>query len=108
MCIRDRYDTARRSPQRVVFAEGIHPNMLKAAVEAKAEGICHPILLGNDEAIGKLAEEMELSLEGIEIVNLRHPDESDRRERYSRILAEKRAREGFTYEEANDLSLIHI
>ena len=85
-----------------MFAEGIHPNMLKAAVEAKAEGICHPILLGNDEAIGKLAEEMELSLEGIEIVNLRHPDESDRRERYSRILAEKRAREGFTYEEAND------
>ena len=43
------YDTARRNPQRVVFAEGIHPNMLKAAVEAKAEGICHPILLGNDE-----------------------------------------------------------
>ena len=75
---RQLYDTARRSPQRVVFAEGIHPNMLKAAVEAKAEGICHPILLGNDEAIGKLAEEMELSLEGIEIVNLRHPDESER------------------------------
>ena len=99
---RQLYDTARRSPQRVVFAEGIHPNMLKAAVEAKAEGICHPILLGNDEAIGKLAEELDLSLEGIEIVNLRHPDESERRERYSRILAEKRAREGFTYEEAND------
>lgn len=99
---RQLYDTARRSPQRVVFAEGIHPNMLKAAVEAKAEGICHPILLGNDEAIGKLAEELDLSLEGIEIVNLRHPDESDRRERYSRILSEKRAREGFTYEEAND------
>lgn len=99
---RQLYDTARRNPQRVVFAEGIHPNMLKAAVEAKAEGICHPILLGNDEAIGKLAEELDLSLEGIEIVNLRHPDESDRRERYSRILSEKRAREGFTYEEAND------
>ena len=99
---RQLYDTARRHPQRVVFAEGIHPNMLKAAVEAKAEGICHPILLGNDEAIGKLAEELDLSLEGIEIVNLRHPDESERRERYARILAEKRAREGFTYEEAND------
>ena len=26
---RQLYDTARRSPQRVVFAEGIHPNMLK-------------------------------------------------------------------------------
>ena len=99
---RQLYDTARCNPQRVVFAEGIHPNMLKAAVEAKAEGICHPIILGNDEAIKKLAKQLDLSLEGIEIVNLRHPDEAPRRERYARILAEKRAREGVTYEEAND------
>ena len=99
---RQLYDTARRDPQRVVFAEGIHPTMLKAAVEAKSEGICHPILLGNDEAIGKLAKELDLSLEGIEIVNLRHPKESSRRERYARILAEKRARQGANFQEAND------
>ena len=95
-------DTARRNPQRVVFAEGNHPNMLKAAVEAKAEGICHPILLGNDERIEKLAKELDLSLEGIEIVNLRHDREAERRERYAKILAEKKAREGYTFEEAND------
>ena len=95
-------DTARRNPQRVVFAEGIHPNMLKAAVEAKAEGICHPILLGNDERIEKLAKELDLSLEGIEIVNLRHDREAERRERYAKILTEKKAREGYTFEEAND------
>ena len=99
---RQLYDTARRDPQRVVFAEGIHPTMLKAAVEAKAEGICHPILLGNDEAIGKLAKELDLSLEGIEVVNLRHPNEAPRRERYARILAEKRARQGANFQEAND------
>lgn len=95
-------DTARRNPQRVVFAEGIHPNMLKAAVEAKAEGICHPILLGNDERIEKLAKELDLNLDGIEIVNLRHDREAERRERYAKILAEKKAREGYTFEEAND------
>lgn len=95
-------DTARQNPQRVVFAEGIHPNMLKAAVEAKAEGICHPILLGNEERIEKLAKELDLSLEGIEIVNLRHDREAERRERYARILTEKKAREGYTFEEAND------
>ena len=99
---RQLYDTARRDPQRVVFAEGIHPTMLKAAVEAKSEGICHPILLGNDEAITKLAKELDLSLEGIEIVNLRHPNEAPRRERYARILAEKRARQGANFQEAND------
>ena len=99
---RQLYDTARRNPQRVVFAEGIHPTVLKAAVEAKSEGICHPILLGNDEAIAKLAKELDLSLEGIEIVNLRHPNEASRRERYARILAEKRARQGANFQEAND------
>jgi len=96
------YDTARKHPQRVVFAEGIHPNMLKAAVQAKKEGICQPILLGNDERIEKLAKELELNLEGIEVVNLRHDREHLRRERYAKILADKRQREGYTFEEAND------
>ena len=96
------HETARRNPQRVVFAEGIHPTMLKAAVEARNEGICHPILLGNDEMIAKKAAELELSLDGIEIINLRHDREAPRRERYAQLLAEKRAREGFTFEEAND------
>ena len=96
------YDTARTSPQRVVFAEGAHPSMMKAAVQAKEEGICHPILLGNDERIAKLAKELDLSLDGIEVVNLRHDREALRRERYARILNDKRQREGYTFEEAND------
>ena len=96
------YSTAAAHPQRVVFAEAIHPTMLKAAVMAKAEGICQPILLGNDEVIVKLAKKLDLSLEGIEIVNLRHPSEQERRERYARILTEKRQREGYTFQEAND------
>ena len=96
------YATAAAHPQRVVFAEAVHPTMLKAAVQAKAEGICQPVLLGNDEVIMKLAKNLDLSLEGIEIVNLRHPSEQDRRERYARILTEKRQREGYTFQEAND------
>ena len=96
------YDMARTEPQRVVFAEGAHPSMMKAAVKAKEEGICHPILLGNDEIITKVAVELGLSLEGIEVVNLRHPNEGERRERYAEILATKRQREGYTIEEAND------
>jgi malate dehydrogenase (oxaloacetate-decarboxylating)(NADP+) len=96
------YATAAAHPQRVVFAEAVHPTMLKAAVQAKAEGICHPVLLGNDEVIAKLAAKLDLSIEGIEIVNLRHPSEQERRERYARILTEKRQREGYTFQEAND------
>lgn len=96
------YDTARNHPQRVVFAEAVHPTMLKAAVQAKAEGICCPILLGNDETIEKLAKSLDLNIDGIEIVNLRHPREQERRERYAHILTQKRQRDGYTFQEAND------
>ena len=49
-----------------------------------------------------MAAELDLSLEGIEIVNLRHPSERERRERYAMILTQKRQREGYTFQEAND------
>ena len=96
------YETARKHPQRVVFAEGLHPTMIKAAVQAKQEGLCQPVLLGNDEMISKKAKELDLDLTGVEIVNLRHDREMERRERYARILAEKCRRDGYTFEEAND------
>ncbi len=95
-------DMARQNPKRVVFAEAGHPNMLRAAVEAKNEGICHPILLGNDERIQKMAKELDLSLDGIEIVNLRHDNQAERRERYAKLLSNKRAREGANFDEAQD------
>ncbi|MFI3280779.1 MAG: NADP-dependent malic enzyme [Rikenellaceae bacterium] len=96
------HETARLDPQRVVFAEAMHPNMLKAAVQAKSEGICHPILLGAEDRIRALAEELDLNLEGIEIVNMRSDSESSRREEYARIFTKKREREGANLQESND------
>ena len=96
------FETARKHPQKVVFAEGLHPTMIKAAVQAKNEGLCFPILLGNEEMIKKEAEKLDLSLEGIEIINLRHDDAHEVRERYAKVLADKRKREGYNFEEAND------
>lgn len=93
-------DMAKANPKRVVFAEANHVNMLKAAAEAKAEGICIPILLGNEERLAKIAAEENISLEGIEIINLRHDRETERRHHYAHILTEKKAREGVTYAEA--------
>ena len=93
-------DMAKANPKRVVFAEANHVNMLKAAAEAKAEGICFPILLGNEERLAKIAAEENISLDGIEIVKLRHDRETERRHRYARILTDKKAREGVTYSEA--------
>lgn len=96
------YDTARLSPRRVVFAEGTHPTMLEAAIRAKEEGICHPVLLGNDVQIRKMAEDMKLNLDGVEVLNLRNESEAERRQRYAEILAKKKQREGYTLQEAID------
>ncbi len=101
------HETARLDPQRVVFAEATHPNMLKAAVQAKSEGICSPILLGNSEKIHNLASSLELSLAGIEIVELRSDNEAERRERYAQILTAKRQRQGANLQESSDKMFEH-
>lgn len=100
--LRELTEMAKKNPKRVVFAEANHANMLQAAYTAKHEGICQPILLGNDEFISKLAAQIGISLEGMQIINLRHPNEEARRERYARALAAKREREGITYTEARE------
>lgn len=96
------YDTARSNPKRVVFAEGTHPTMLQAAVKAKEEGICFPVLLGNDVQIHALAEELKLNLDGIEILNLRNDTQNERRHRYAQLFAKKMERKGYTPQEAED------
>ena len=95
-------EEAKKNPQRVVFAEANTNNMLQAAVLARNEGICIPILLGNEEMIAKRADKLGLNIDGIEIVNLRHDREADRRERYAHILTEKRRRSGVTLPEARE------
>ena len=95
-------EEAKKNPQRVVFAEANTNNMLQAAVLARNEGICIPILLGNEEMIAKRADKLGLNIDGIEIVNLRHDREADRRERYAHILTEKRQRNGVTLPEARE------
>ncbi|MFR9503230.1 MAG: NADP-dependent malic enzyme [Rikenellaceae bacterium] len=96
------HETARLDPQRVVFAEATHPNMLKAAAQAKAEGICNPILLGEHDKIESLAKELDINLEGLEIINMRSDEEAIRREKYAQILTKKRERSGANYQESID------
>ncbi len=100
--LRRMYDMARQNPKKVVFSEANHLNMLKAAETAYSEGLCHPILLGNEEKLAKIANENQINLNGMEIVNLRHDREEARRIRYAKILTNKRKRLGMTLEEAEE------
>ena len=96
------HDTAHKHPQRVVFAEGGHPTMMKAAVQAKVEGICQPILLGNPDRLNRLAQRLKLDLSDIEIIDMRADQEQRHRANFAKHLAKKRARQGYTFEEAYD------
>jgi malate dehydrogenase (oxaloacetate-decarboxylating)(NADP+) len=98
--VRGLVEKAKENPKRVVFAEANHINMLKAAADARAEGICIPILLGNEERIEKLIKKHQIELDDVEIVNLRHDRESHRRKKYAKAFTAKRQREGMTYDEA--------
>lgn len=93
---------ARDNRRRVVFNEGNLENMLRAASRLHHEKTLIPILLGNEEMIGKHAAKLGLDISGIEIVNPRHDREDERRRRYAKILSEKRNRLGLSYSEALD------
>ncbi len=94
------YETARQQPKRVIFSEANHINMLKAAEASLKEGICFPVLLGNEEKIARIAAENHINLEGIEIINLRHDREENRRIEFAQQLTAKRYRQGMTFEDA--------
>ncbi len=96
------HDTARLHPQKVVFAEGGHPTMMKAAVQAKQEGICNPILLGNPDRLTRLATRLKLDLSGVEIIDMRADQEQGRRATFAKHLTEKRSRQGYTFDESYD------
>ena len=91
------YDAARRAPKKVVFSEADHVNMLKAAELAQSEGLCTPVLLGNEERLAKIAKENGIDISGMEIVNLRHDREEARRSKFAKMLSSEKGRDGFTY-----------
>lgn len=93
-------DLAREDKRRVVICEGNTDNMLRAAVRIAIDGVARPVVLGNEEMIEKRANRLGLDLSGVEIINPRHDREEVTRHRYASILANKKGREGYTYDRA--------
>ena len=67
-------EKASRAPKRLVFPEGDHPKIIRAAHICLEEGIAQPSLLGNPNVIEEVAKAHEISLDGIEIIDHKnHP-----------------------------------
>ncbi|MFN2386011.1 MAG: NADP-dependent malic enzyme [Thermoanaerobaculia bacterium] len=89
-------EKARRDPRRIVFPEGEHPKILRAAKILAEEGICRPILLAREEEIERTAGDLQLP-DSIEII---HTNRFPRLGDYAGKLEQLRRRSGVTSEEA--------
>jgi malate dehydrogenase (oxaloacetate-decarboxylating)(NADP+) len=89
-----------RDPKRVVFPEGEEPKIIRAARMIVDEGIASPILLGQQDAIHRIADENHISLRDIMIED---PGSSEKRDKYADYLWKRRQRKGLSHGEAHQL-----
>ncbi|MEE2836201.1 MAG: NADP-dependent malic enzyme [Myxococcota bacterium] len=95
------YAKARRYCPTMTFVEGEEGRMIHAAVIARDEGICQPRLLGRSKDIKSYADEHNLDLDGIEIVE---PWTDDRQVQYIENWFQKSCRRGATRNSAEQLA----
>ncbi len=75
-----------RHPKRIVFPEGTEPRVLQAARQFHSLRLGVPVLLGDRTKIKQAAEALNVSLEGIRIINPAESEELDNfSHRYERI-----------------------
>ncbi len=74
-------DKLQRHPKRIVFPEGAEPRVLQAARQFYSLRLGAPILLGDRTQIKEVAQALNVSLEGIRIIN---PAESSDLENFAR------------------------
>ena len=80
---------ARRDPKRLVFAEADNQKILKAASILYDDGIAYPILLGDPVKINRIAEENNIDLTDIPIIDPRSDEMESKREFYGEIFSRK-------------------
>ncbi|HLP78309.1 MAG TPA: phosphate acyltransferase [Candidatus Paceibacterota bacterium] len=88
-----------RHPKRIVFPEGLEPRVLQAARQFYSLRLGAPILLGDRTKVKALAEELNISLEGIRVIN---PAESEDLDNFARRFAALRRSKGLKAPEARN------
>jgi len=91
---------AKRDPKRLVFAEADNQKVLKAASIIYDDGIAYPILLGDPVKINAIAEEHNIDLTDIPIIDSRSDETEAKREFYGELFFKKRQRKGFNHYES--------
>ncbi len=91
---------ARRDPKRVVFAEADNLKVIKAASIIYDEGIAYPILLGEQEKIRRIADEHDIDIAELPIIDPRSKEMEEKRHFYGELFFKKRQRKGYNHYES--------
>ncbi|HEY5041265.1 MAG TPA: phosphate acyltransferase, partial [Verrucomicrobiae bacterium] len=91
-----------RHPKRIVFPEGDEPRILQAARQFLALRLGVPILLGDQTKVQALARDLNISIEGIRVIN---PATSDELENFSKRFHSLRREKGLRPTEAREAML---
>jgi phosphate acetyltransferase len=81
------FDIARRRNRKIVLPEGEDARTVCAAARLRDERIAQPILLGSSDAVGKIARERGVSLDGIVLID---PHSDAKLQSYGAALAQTR------------------
>lgn len=100
--LRKLHQKAKRNPKRVVFPEGDNYNIIKAANIVSNDKLAYPILLGNRDTITRIANENEVDISDIEIIDINNSKHAQRRTEYAQKFSKKRERSGLTFQEARE------
>jgi malate dehydrogenase (oxaloacetate-decarboxylating)(NADP+) len=90
-------DRAKADPKKIVFAEGEHPKIVRAAKILVEDGICKPILVGAKTAVEALLKEFEVPKDKVEVVE---PASYAKFQSYAEAFHKMRWRHGLALEDA--------
>ena len=91
---------AQANVKKIVLPEGDEKRTVKAAEIIKKEGLAEPILIGDPDAVAKVASEQGADITGIEVIS---PAKSAKFDEYAQALYELRKAKGVTEEDAKKL-----
>ena len=96
---------ARNELKTIILPETEDIRVLRAAEKVTNEGFAKIILVGDEETTNKLAEENEINIDGIRIVN---PSKSEKYEEYVNKFFELRQKKGVSIEKARETMLNNV
>jgi phosphate acetyltransferase len=93
-------EKAKKDIKTIVLPESTDVRVLEAASKIKNEKFANVVLVGNEDDINKLANENNIDVTDIEIIN---PTKSDKFDKYVNDFYELRKEKGMTLEKANEV-----